>query len=119
AECVRLGAAFLPYFPLASGLLTGKYRRGEAAPAGSRLSSGARASEFNDERMTRVEALRQFAEARGHTLLQLAFSWLLARTVVASVIAGATSVEQVRANIAAASWELKPDEIAEIDRISA
>ncbi len=119
AECVRLGAAFLPYFPLASGLLTGKYRRGEAAPAGSRLSSGARASEFNDERMTKVEALRQFAEARGHTLLQLAFSWLLARTVVASVIAGATSVEQVRANVAAASWELKPDEIAEIDRISA
>lgn len=118
-ECERLGVAFIPYFPLASGLLTGKYRRGEPAPAGSRLAVSDRyAPLLNDETMARVEALREFAETRGHTLLELAFSWLLARPTVASVIAGATSPEQVRSNTAAATWKLTPEDLAAVDAIA-
>jgi aryl-alcohol dehydrogenase-like predicted oxidoreductase len=83
----RLGLAFLPYFPLASGLLTGKYRRGQPVPAGTRL---ARLDALTDETLATVEALIAFAESRGRTILELAFAWLLARPVVASVIAGAT-----------------------------
>jgi aryl-alcohol dehydrogenase-like predicted oxidoreductase len=110
--------AFLPYFPLASGILTGKYRRGEPAPAGTRLGSpGTRSGErfLNDANLTTAEKLSSFATSRGHTLLELAFSWLAARTGVASVIAGATTAEQVRANVAAASWKLTADELAELD----
>jgi len=115
-ECERLGLAFLPYFPLASGLLTGKYRRGQAAPAGARIQAGGRFDDLLSERnLETVEALIAFAEERRHTLLELAISWLLARPEVASVIAGATTPEQVTANAKAARWQLTPAELAEID----
>ncbi|HEX7940168.1 MAG TPA: aldo/keto reductase, partial [Gemmatimonadaceae bacterium] len=116
-ECERLGIAFLPYFPLANGLLTGKYRRGRPAPQGSRIGSGWHAELLTDENLDIVEALISFAESRGHTLLELAFSWLLSRPVVASVIAGATKPEQVRSNAAAADWKLTSEDLAEVDRI--
>ena len=119
AECARVGAAFLPYYPLASGLLSGKYLKGRPAPAGSRLASGSRAEQLNDERLTKVEALRAFAEAQNHTLLELAFSWLLAHPVVACVIAGATTPEQVKANAAAVGWSLTVADIAAIDKVTA
>jgi aryl-alcohol dehydrogenase-like predicted oxidoreductase len=117
--CERFGMAFLPYFPLASGLLTGKYARGVAPPPGSRLSAAAAANRFlSDERLRVVEALTQFAESRGHSMLELAISWLLHRPVVASVIAGATSPEQVRANVHAGSWRLTDADLAEINRLA-
>lgn len=116
-ECERLGLAFLPYFPLANGLLTGKYRQGQPAPAGSRIASGTHTEVLTELNLSLVEALIRFAESRGHTLLELAFSWLLTRPVVASVIAGATKPEQVRANAAAAGWALSDAERAEVDRI--
>jgi aryl-alcohol dehydrogenase-like predicted oxidoreductase len=116
-ECGRLGLAFLPYFPLASGLLTGKYRRGQPVPAGARLRADSDA--LTDEHLATVEALIAFAEARGHTILELAFAWLLARPVVASVIAGATRPEQVRTNADAARWRLTDAERAEVDAITA
>jgi len=115
-----LGMGVLPYFPLASGLLTGKYRQGAPLPAGSRLSKNTRhAAEFITERNWRtVGALEEFAQRRGHSILELAFSWLLRDPVVPSVIAGATSPEQVEQNIAAAGWTLSPEDLAEIDRIT-
>jgi aryl-alcohol dehydrogenase-like predicted oxidoreductase len=116
--CRRLGLAFLPYFPLASGLLTGKYEPGTGAPTGSRLSQSW-TSRFTSERNVRIaEGLKAFATSRGHTLLELAMSWLASRPQVASVIAGATSPEQVRANAAAVNWSLTPQELAEIDRLT-
>ena len=117
AECKRVNAAFLPFFPLASGLLTGKYHRGEPAPEGTRLASGPRAAQFTDERLAQVELLRDCAHSTGHTLLELAFAWLLARPVVASVIAGATKPEQVASNVATTEWQLSDDEVAAIDKI--
>jgi aryl-alcohol dehydrogenase-like predicted oxidoreductase len=119
AECRRTDVAFIPFFPLASGLLTGKYHRGEAPPAGSRIAGGANKNVFTDENLAYVEALRAFAESRGHTLLELAFSWLLARDPVVSVIAGATKPAQVRANVdAATAWQLSAEELAEVERIA-
>jgi len=114
------GMGVLPYFPLASGLLTGKYRQGAPLPAGSRLSKNQRhAAEFISERNWRmVGALEEFAQRRGHSILELAFSWLLRDSVVASVIAGATSPQQIEQNIAAAGWTLSAEELAEIDRIT-
>jgi aryl-alcohol dehydrogenase-like predicted oxidoreductase len=118
AECERLGLAFLPYFPLASGLLTGKYRRGRPPPRGSRIEAGGRFGDLLAEpNLEVVEKLIAFAEARGRTLLELAISWLLSRPQVASVIAGATSPEQVATNAKAAGWRLTPAELAEIDTI--
>ena len=117
AECERLGLAFLPYFPLASGLLSGKYRRGQPLPEGSRGQAGWGPKMFTDQNLERVEALIAFAEGRGHTLLELAFSWLASRPVVASVIAGAKSPHQVRANAPAARWRLRAQDLAELDRI--
>jgi aryl-alcohol dehydrogenase-like predicted oxidoreductase len=110
----------LPYFPLAGGLLTGKYRRGAPLPEGSRFAKNPRrADEFMSERNWRiVAALEAFVSARGRTLLELAFSWLLRDPVVTSVIAGATSPEQVEHNIGAAGWTLSGEEFAEIDRIT-
>lgn len=106
-ECARLGIAFLPYFPLASGLLTGKYRKGKPRPEGTRIQAEGRFSELlTDTNIDRVEAWTAFAEARGHTLLELAFAWLLRQPTVASVIAGATSAAQIRSNAAAANWQL-------------
>src|SRR4051794_19348916 len=116
AECERLGVAFLPYFPLASGLLTGKYRKGQPLPEGTRISSGGHFAEWlSDTNLDKVEALIQFAEARGHTILELAVCWLLSRGAVASVIAGATKPEQIHANVNAAGWKLTPAELAEVD----
>jgi aryl-alcohol dehydrogenase-like predicted oxidoreductase len=117
-ECERQELAFLPYFPLASGLLTGKYRRGQAAPAGARIQAGERFGDLlSGPNLDVVEALIAFAQSRRHTLLELAISWLLAHPQVASVIAGATSPEQVAANTKAASWQLTPADLAEIDAV--
>jgi len=120
AECARESLAFLPFFPLASGALTGKYRRGEKKPESSRLTnSESMARRFFDEpKQEIVEKLRAFAESRGHSLLELAFSWLLRHRAVASVIAGATRPEQIRANVQAAGWTLSEEDLAEIDRIA-
>jgi aryl-alcohol dehydrogenase-like predicted oxidoreductase len=116
-ECERLGIAFIPYFPLVSGLLTGKYRQGQPAPEGSRLQSGRGDSLLTDRNLAIVEELIEFSESRGHTILELAFSWLLTRPAVVSVIAGATSSEQARRNALAAGWRLTDEELAEIDSI--
>jgi aryl-alcohol dehydrogenase-like predicted oxidoreductase len=115
-----LGLGLLPYFPLASGLLSGKYQRGAPLPAGSRLSKIARhAQRFASERNWRIVGeLEAFAARRGRTLLELAFSWLLRDEVVASVIAGATTPQQVEQNVRAAGWKLSAEGLAEIDRIT-
>ena len=105
--CRELGVAYVPYFPLASGLLTGKYRRGEPAPKGARLAG----RRIDDEQFDRIEALTRFAEERGHTLLELAVAALASTPGIASVIAGATKPEQVRANAAAAEWRLDEDDL--------
>lgn len=116
--CERLELAFLPYFPLASGLLTGKLEPGKPAPADSRLSLSWTSRFTTNKNVSISEALKAFAAARDHTLLELAFSWLASRPEVASVIAGATSPEQVRANATAANWSLSREELAEIDRLT-
>jgi aryl-alcohol dehydrogenase-like predicted oxidoreductase len=114
------GMSILPYFPLASGLLTGKYKRGAPMPAGSRLSKIPRhADDFMTERNWRIVGeLETFVAHRGRSMLELAFSWLLSNGAVASVIAGATSPEQVEQNIGAAGWALSAGELKEIDRIT-
>ncbi len=116
----KYGLSELPYFPLASGLLTGKYKKGHAAPKGTRLGEKqALADKYHSEaNLEKVELLRKFAEDRGHTLLKLAFSWLLSHQAVASVIAGATKPEQIEANAKAGDWELKTDELMQIDEIT-
>jgi aryl-alcohol dehydrogenase-like predicted oxidoreductase len=109
AEQLRL--AYIPYFPLANGLLTGKYRPG-VVPEGSRLANSRRGEKLlTDGTFAHLEALERFAAERGHSILELAFGWLLAHARVASVIAGATTPEQVRANAAAAGWVLTADEM--------
>lgn len=141
--CRQLGIAFIPYYPLAGGLLTGKYRRGEPPPPGSRLAAARRGASFgrgtpalleslrlgrlpriprrrellNDRNLDLVQRLETFAEAQGRTLLELAFGWLLARTEIPTVIAGATRAEQVRANAAAGGWRLTEAERAHVDAI--
>jgi aryl-alcohol dehydrogenase-like predicted oxidoreductase len=117
----KLGLGLLPFFPLASGLLTGKYRRNVALPAGTRLATTERlADRYLTERNWGIaERLGDFAESRGHTMLELAFSWLLAQRPVASVIAGATRPEQLEQNVKAGGWRLSAEELAEIDRVSA
>lgn len=117
----RYGYGLLPYYPLANGLLTGKYSR-SAMPGGARLTVDPTKSDnkyINESNWDRVEKLSTFSEKRGHTLLELAFAWLLAEPLTASVIAGATKVEQVHGNAAAASWVLSAEEKAEIDAIVA
>ncbi len=116
----RHGLGLLPFFPLASGLLTGKYAR-DAMPEGARLTdtpSFANRIYLTDRNWAIVEALTGFAEARGHSLLELAFAWLLARPETSSVIAGATRAEQITANVEAIGWTLTGEEMAEIDRIT-
>jgi aryl-alcohol dehydrogenase-like predicted oxidoreductase len=113
--CERLGIGVLPYFPLASGLLTGKYRRGEQSPEGTRLAG--RKEVFTDETFDRLEALEEFAKERGLTLLQVAIGGLRAQPAIASVIAGATKPEQVRANVEAAEWEPAPEDLAALNRL--
>jgi aryl-alcohol dehydrogenase-like predicted oxidoreductase len=118
-ECARTGVGFLPYFPLANGLLTGKYRKGQAFPQSSRGKDAFGPRVFTPENLERVEALRAFAESRSHSLLELAFSWLAARNEVSSVIAGAKTPDQVRANSVAVSWKLTPADLAKVDQILA
>jgi aryl-alcohol dehydrogenase-like predicted oxidoreductase len=116
------GMGLLPYYPLASGALTGKYRRNTPMPDDARLTlHGARYGDrfLNDANWPIVEQLEAFAEQRGRTLLELAFSWLAARPCVSSIIAGATKPEQVKANVRAADWILTTEELGEIDRITA
>lgn len=110
--CERLGLAFIPYWPLAGGLLTGKYRRGEAAPPGTRLAG--RDPVASDEQFDLLDELTGFAEARGISLLELAIGGLLANPVIASVIAGATKPEQVHANAAAARWTPSDEDLASL-----
>ncbi|HEX4112145.1 MAG TPA: aldo/keto reductase [Stellaceae bacterium] len=114
------GMGFLPYFPLASGFLTGKYRRNQPMPAGARITAAKIFQDnfLTDENWQIVERLGDFCETRGKTLLDLAFSWLLANPTVSSVIAGATKIEQLQANVAAAEWNLSADELATVDRIA-
>jgi len=116
-ECRKLGLTFIPYFPLASGLLTGKYRKGKPAPKGARITSGWNSDLLNDRNLDIVERLITFAESQRHTLLELAISWLASHDVVASVIAGATKPDQVRANAEAADWKLGEAEIREVGQI--
>ena len=114
--CAATGTGFVPYFPLESGLLTGKYRAGEALPENSRLARwGKRGQAFiDDDKLAVVARLTSWAEARGHTLLELAMSYLASNPVVSTVIAGCTSPEQVRSNVAAAGWALSETERAEV-----
>ena len=124
--CHEADVAFVPYFPLKSGLLTGKYRKGDAPPEGSRLggAEGSRFQSMGDALLTpanldTVERLIAFSEARGHTILDLAFAYLLAHEPVARVIAGATKPSQIGGNVAAAAWTLSPDDLAEVDAVLA
>jgi aryl-alcohol dehydrogenase-like predicted oxidoreductase len=110
------GIGLLPYFPLASGLLTGKYRRGEPAPANSRLAN--RPERLTDDAFDTLETLDSFAKQRGITLLDVAIGGLAAQPAVASVIAGATSREQVERNVAAGNWEPTLEDLAELDAIT-
>jgi aryl-alcohol dehydrogenase-like predicted oxidoreductase len=115
------GLGLLPFFPLASGLLTGKYRRNARLPQDTRLVKEQRLADrfMTEANWAKAEKLHDFCEQRGHTLLELAFSWLAARPRVASVIAGATRPEQIEANVRAVGWKLTPEETAEVDRLSA
>jgi aryl-alcohol dehydrogenase-like predicted oxidoreductase len=115
----RLG--LLPFFPLASGLLTGKYRRNAPMPPGARLATTQRLADryMTDANWEKVERLGAFAERHGRSLLDLAFSWLAAKPYVASVIAGATKPEQLEQNVRAVEWALSPEELAEVDRFTA
>jgi aryl-alcohol dehydrogenase-like predicted oxidoreductase len=119
--CEGLGIAFIPYYPLASGMLTGKYHRGERPAAGTRLTdqldADAQARLFSDRSFDRLEALERYAAAHGHSLLELAFAWLLGFPRVATVIAGAARLGQVAANAGAVGWRLTPDEQAEVVRV--
>ena len=116
AECARQHLAFLPFFPLMSGLLTGKYRKGQPIPQDTRVAKFERYRKLlTEENLDKVEALIGFAESRGHTVLELAFSWLLAHEVIASVIAGASSARQVADNASAGRWKLTTDDLHEID----
>jgi aryl-alcohol dehydrogenase-like predicted oxidoreductase len=118
AEAYGLG--ILPYFPLASGLLTGKYRRNRELPDGGRLTLVKRLADryMTDANWTIVEQLAEFCEARNRSMLELAFSWLAGRPQVSSVIAGATTPEQVEQNVQAVDWALGPEDLTEIDRIT-
>jgi aryl-alcohol dehydrogenase-like predicted oxidoreductase len=119
--CDELGLAFLPYYPLASGMLTGKYRRGEPVPTGSRfsdqVSEEARQRLLSDRTFSRLEALEAYAQRRDHSLLELAFAWLLGHPSVASVIAGAARDGQASSNAASGGWALTPDEVSEVTRL--
>lgn len=118
STCERLGIGFLPYFPLMSGLLSGKYRRDQMLPEGTRIVGNPRWENLlSDENLAFIEALAKYAESRGFEILDLAFAWLLQRPLVASVIAGAMSPAQVRRNAAAAQWLLNEEEAAAVARM--
>lgn len=115
--CRRFGLGLLPYFPLASGLLTGKYRRGEAPPADGRIAAWGMTGMLSDANFDRVDALTTYAAERGVTLLDVAMGGLASRPTVASVIAGATTVEQVNANVAAGSWVPSSEDLAALEAV--
>jgi aryl-alcohol dehydrogenase-like predicted oxidoreductase len=115
--CAHVGVSLLPYFPLAGGALTGKYRRGEPAPAGTRLAGDNGSRWLTDKNFERIEALTGFATERGRSVGELALAWLASQRVVCSVIAGATRPEQVRDNVAAVEWRLSRDDRAAVDAL--
>ena len=117
----RFGLGLLPYFPLASGMLTGKYRRNATMPEGARLTDTQRLADryLTDTHWPKVEKLGDFCAARDCSMVELAFSWLLSHATVSSVIAGATKVEQVQQNAAASGWKLTAEDLAELDKITA
>jgi len=119
-ECEALGMRYLPYYPLASGLLSGKYTRGEEAPAGTRLVhfGAGGGGMLADRNFDIVDAATAWAADHGHSVLELALAWLAAKPVVASVIAGATKPDQVRANAVAGDWVLTAAEVAEVDALA-
>jgi aryl-alcohol dehydrogenase-like predicted oxidoreductase len=119
-ELRRLGMALIPYAPLASGLLTGKFRRNAEMPKGSRVANSPKVAEryLNDATWQMIESLIAFSEKRGHTLFELAIAWIASRDPVCSVIAGAMSTQQLDANLAAISWRLTAEDIAEVDKIT-
>jgi aryl-alcohol dehydrogenase-like predicted oxidoreductase len=116
-ECARTGVAFLPYFPLASGLLSGKYRKGQPFPESSRAKDDFGPKVFTEANLDRVEQWIAYAAAHGHTLLELAMSWLASQPQVASIIAGARTPEQVRANAASVNWKLTAHDQAAVRAI--
>jgi aryl-alcohol dehydrogenase-like predicted oxidoreductase len=122
-SCERYGMKLIPYFPLASGLLTGKYKRNAPLPAGSRFGAETKVTQtlqdiqINDARLAKVEELSAFAASGGHTILELAISWLTSQPVVASVICGATKPEQIEANARAAEWELTAEDFRDVATI--
>lgn len=117
--CQQYGVGILPYYPLAEGFLTGKYRRDQAPPSGTRLGEVERGDYLSEENFDILDGLEKFSEERGHTVLDLAFAWLLAKPPVSSVIAGATTPAQIEANAASGDWELTDDEMEELGRILA
>jgi aryl-alcohol dehydrogenase-like predicted oxidoreductase len=117
--CDKLRLAFLPYFPLANGLLTGKYQKGTPPPRGTRMAMSWAAAGLTERNFAVVDGLRAIAQRSGRTLLELAISWLLRQQVVSSVIAGATSPEQVRANAQAGGWQMSTEDLSTIDQITA
>ena len=119
-SCERFALGMLPYFPLASGMLTGKYHRNEPPPQGTRLAQVGRLAEraLNDRNFDVVEKLTAFAAERSHSLLDLAFGWLLTKPIISSVIAGATSPKQVEANVAAAQWRLNAEDASQVDALT-
>jgi len=117
-EVARQGMAFLPFFPLKSGLLTGKYRKGRPIPEGTRVANFERYRKLlTEDNLDKLERLIEYAESHGRTMLELAIAWLLAHDVVASVIAGASSAQQVRTNVSAAGWQLTAPQLEEIDAL--
>ena len=114
--CEKYGIGILPYYPLENGFLTGKYRRDQSAPDGTRLAENDRGA-LTSRNFDILEGLEGFAAERGHTILELAFAWLLASPMVSSVIAGATRVEQVEVNATSAAWSLTADELEEVNAI--
>jgi aryl-alcohol dehydrogenase-like predicted oxidoreductase len=115
AACEKLDIAFIPYFPLFSGLLTGKYRKGQSLPTGTRIDASS--PRLTPENIDKVEQFIAFAESKGHTILELAFCWLLGHKSVASVIAGATSIEQVNSNASAVGWDMSGEDMRSVAEI--
>ena len=117
--CREVGMGLVPYYPLAAGVLTGKYKRGEPIPPNTRGVDNANVrSLLTDRNLALVEKLGEFAAARGHTSGELAIAWLVAQSHVSSVITGNTTIEQLEQNVRASEWALTPAEIAEIDRLT-
>jgi aryl-alcohol dehydrogenase-like predicted oxidoreductase len=118
--CRRFGIGIIPYSPLAGGLLTGKYRLGEPPPPGTRAYNNPNMQrQLTEQNLRIVERLSAFAQARGHTVGELALAWLAAHPEVSTIIAGATSPEQVEQNVKAADWKLTGDELKEIEALLA